>query len=126
MKPLSSAAVLGLALIAARADADTARPQDYPVRPLRLIVPGPPGVPPDLAARIFSERLAPALGKPIVVENPPGATGSAGVRDSAPRGLPGLRGGNPFPVCPDPPPDPRVRPGAGFRPRGPPPARRSC
>ena len=83
MKPLSSAAVLGLALIAARADADTARPQDYPVRPLRLIVPGPPGVPPDLAARIFSERLAPALGKPIVVENRPGATGTIGLAEIA-------------------------------------------
>jgi tripartite-type tricarboxylate transporter receptor subunit TctC len=45
----------------------------YPNRPIRLVVPYPPGALTDLLARAIGERLASGLGQPIVVENKPGA-----------------------------------------------------
>jgi tripartite-type tricarboxylate transporter receptor subunit TctC len=50
--------------------------QGYPNKPIRLITSSPPGSPPDVAARIFGERLAIALGQPVVVDNRPGAIGT--------------------------------------------------
>jgi tripartite-type tricarboxylate transporter receptor subunit TctC len=51
----------------------------YPSKPLRLITASPPGSPPDVAARIISDRLAPALGQPVVVENRLGGRETIGV-----------------------------------------------
>ena len=57
--------------------ADVARAQDsvanYPNRPLRFIVPYPPGALTDVLARVIGERLAGALKQPVVVENRAGA-----------------------------------------------------
>ncbi|TWG83812.1 tripartite-type tricarboxylate transporter receptor subunit TctC [Cupriavidus gilardii J11] len=50
----------------------------WPARPLRMIVPFPPGSSPDLIARLLTERLAASLGQPVVVENRPGAGGNIG------------------------------------------------
>lgn len=83
MKRLSAVVFLALAVPTTLAAADPGVSRDYPARPIRLIVPGPPGVPPDLAARIIGDRLAGALGKPIVVENRPGATGTIGLAEIA-------------------------------------------
>jgi len=83
MKRISAVVLFGLSAVATHADADTSAPRDYPARSIRLIVPGPPGVPPDLAARIISERLQTALGKPIVVENRPGAGGTIALAELA-------------------------------------------
>jgi tripartite-type tricarboxylate transporter receptor subunit TctC len=47
----------------------------YPSRPVKLIVPLPPGGSPDFMARLVSERLQPVLGQPFVVENKVGANG---------------------------------------------------
>ena len=47
--------------------------QSFPSRPLRLIVPFPPGGSTDLLGRALSQRLGTALGQPVVVENRPGA-----------------------------------------------------
>lgn len=54
--------------------------QDYPNRPIRLIVPWPAGGVTDITARILGERLGEALGKAIVVDNRPGANGFIGTQ----------------------------------------------
>lgn len=50
----------------------------YPTRPLRLVVPVPPGGPADLAARSIAERLREELGQPVIVDNRAGAAGTLG------------------------------------------------
>jgi tripartite-type tricarboxylate transporter receptor subunit TctC len=52
--------------------------QDYPTRPIHLIVPFPPGGVADIIARPIAERLSMSLGEPVVVENRGGATGTLG------------------------------------------------
>jgi len=48
--------------------------QDYPNKPIRLIVPVPAGAGPDVDARQITARLTPLLGQPMIVENRPGAS----------------------------------------------------
>lgn len=61
----------------------TPPPAAFPERPLRLIVPFPPGGGADTLARMIMARVAPALGQPIVVENRPGAGGNIGAESVA-------------------------------------------
>jgi tripartite-type tricarboxylate transporter receptor subunit TctC len=51
----------------------------YPAKPIRLIVSTTAGGPPDLVARVIGEKLAPALGQPVIVDNRPGASGTIGL-----------------------------------------------
>ena len=57
--------------------------QNYPIHPIRLIVPWPPGQATDVAARMVSERLTPALGQPVVIDNRGGAGGVIGCEAAA-------------------------------------------
>jgi tripartite-type tricarboxylate transporter receptor subunit TctC len=77
------------ALIAALPFGAAAPAQDYPTRPLTLIVPWGAGGAVDTAARIIAPKLSDRLGKPVVVENRPGAgsvIGTAAAAKAAPDG----------------------------------------
>lgn len=52
--------------------------QNFPVRPVRMIVPNGPGSPTDLVARLLGGKLGEAWGQPVIAENRPGATGLIG------------------------------------------------
>ncbi len=52
--------------------------KDYPAKPIRIIVPYPPGGGTDVVARISSDPLAAALGQPIIIDNRGGAAGNLG------------------------------------------------
>jgi tripartite-type tricarboxylate transporter receptor subunit TctC len=61
----------------------SARAQDYPDRPVKIIVPTPPGGPVDVIARLTANSLQSSLGKAFVVENRPGAGNTIGSKDAA-------------------------------------------
>ncbi len=65
-------------LLAALAPAAWAQPDAWPARPLKLVVPFPPGGGTDVLGRMLAERLRPLLGQPVVIDNRPGATGNIG------------------------------------------------
>src|SRR5690349_963711 len=56
-----------------------ARADNFPSRPITLIVPFPPGGSTDVAARVMADKMGAALGQPVIVENVGGAGGSIGV-----------------------------------------------
>ena len=72
---MAARALAGLLLLCATALASA---QDYPVKPIRLIVPFPPGGGNDTVARAIAQQMGPALGQPVVIDNRPGAGGSVG------------------------------------------------
>ena len=67
-----------LATLAALLFAAVAHAQAWPAKPIKIIVPYPPGGTSDILARALSPGLQAALGQAIVVENKPGATGNVG------------------------------------------------
>ncbi|MSP96136.1 MAG: tripartite tricarboxylate transporter substrate binding protein [Betaproteobacteria bacterium] len=63
--------------------------QTYPSRPVKMIVPWPPGQATDIVTRMVGEKLQEAFGQPFVIDNKPGASGTIGtiaVINSAPDG----------------------------------------
>jgi len=75
------AAVLSVLLLLGTTTAAAA--QQYPTRPVRLVVPFPPGSPSDLLGRIVAERLSNTLRQPVVLDNRAGAAGTVGVEIGA-------------------------------------------
>ena len=67
---------VGALAVALALAASSAVAQNYPEKPVRMLVPFPGGSATDLAARIVGQQLALALGQPFVIENRPGAGGS--------------------------------------------------
>ena len=66
-----------------------AQAQSYPNRPVKVIIPWPPGQATDLSARIVGDKLSQQLGQPFIMENRPGAGGAIGtelVAKAAPDG----------------------------------------
>src|SRR6185436_110699 len=81
-KMLSRLLVRGIALLAALAPA-LSDAQSYPSRPIRWIVPYPPGGSTDTYSRIIAGRLSEALGQQLVMDNRAGAAGSVGAELAA-------------------------------------------
>jgi tripartite-type tricarboxylate transporter receptor subunit TctC len=75
-------ACAGLALAAIAAPA-TVSAQTYPAKPIRLILPFPPGGPTDIAGRAIAQKLSEQLHQPVVADNRPGATSNLGLELAA-------------------------------------------
>src|SRR6476659_851197 len=88
MKVLRSCALVVAAFVACVDGApNKAQAQDYPARPLTMVVPFTPGAATDILARLLGKELEARLGKAVVVENRPGAgtnIGSNSVAKAAP------------------------------------------
>src|SRR4029078_12978456 len=57
--------------------------QTFPVKPVRLILPFPPGGPTDLQGRTIAQKLSEQVGQQVVAENRPGAGGNIGLEVAA-------------------------------------------
>ncbi|MBX9776769.1 MAG: tripartite tricarboxylate transporter substrate binding protein [Xanthobacteraceae bacterium] len=75
--------VIGIALLGLLVTAQLGRTQDYPARPVMMIVPHAPGGGADFTGRIVAERMRETLGQSVVVENVPAAAGAVGVERAA-------------------------------------------
>jgi tripartite-type tricarboxylate transporter receptor subunit TctC len=76
MQNLLFSAALLLALLGH--SAATFAQSDWPSKPIRLLLPFPPGGPSDMVARVVADKLQVSLKQPIIVENKPGAGGNIG------------------------------------------------
>jgi tripartite-type tricarboxylate transporter receptor subunit TctC len=81
--PLLRAGLLAAVAFSASFATLAEAPADYPTKPIKLIVPYPPGGGTDVIARIMQERLQSLLGQPVLIENKGGAAGSIGTEAAA-------------------------------------------
>ncbi len=70
--------IIARLLLIAFAGISAAFSQGYPNRPVRIVVPWPPGQATDIAARLVAEKLVSVLGQPLVIDNRSGAAGTIG------------------------------------------------
>ena len=77
--------ITGLLVCAAlaTAGAQAAQAQDYPTRPVRVVVAFPPGGPTDFVGRLVTDKMTAALGQRVYIENKPGAAGTVGADNIA-------------------------------------------
>ena len=78
MLNLKQALIAGAALVLSCAGAMAQTPDKYPDKPVRLVVPFPPGGPTDLIARVVAVGMAADLGQQIIIDNKGGAGGNVG------------------------------------------------
>jgi tripartite-type tricarboxylate transporter receptor subunit TctC len=71
------------ALLAVLGAATSAGAQEYPNRPITLVVPFPPGGSTGIVARVIADKMSETLGQPVVIDNRPGAGGLTGGRSVA-------------------------------------------
>lgn len=89
MKSLFAKSVFIVAAVSASVVPVFSAAQSFPTKPLRLVVPYPPGGPLDAVSRMLANKMEGRLGQPVIVENKPGAGGNIGadaVAKSAPDG----------------------------------------
>jgi tripartite-type tricarboxylate transporter receptor subunit TctC len=65
------------------AGAQAAQAQDYPTRPVRVVIAFPPGGPTDFVGRLVTDKMSAALGQRVYIENKPGAAGTVGADNVA-------------------------------------------
>ena len=83
MKPLRRIAQLAFSVAALAVMVGSASAQTYPRKPIRWIVPFPPGGSTDLLARVVGQKLTEAWGQQVIVENKGGAGGTLGAAEAA-------------------------------------------
>src|SRR5277367_4517404 len=69
---------LGASAVAIPALLRIARAETYPSRPVRIIVPYPPGIAPDIATRLLADSLSQKMGQQFIVDNRPGGAANVG------------------------------------------------
>jgi tripartite-type tricarboxylate transporter receptor subunit TctC len=74
---IAACAVLALAGV------PSAQAQDYPTRPIRIVIAFPPGGPTDFVGRLIVEKMTASLGQRVYIENKPGAAGTVGADNIA-------------------------------------------
>lgn len=82
-KVKNSASILFAACTLIFASTNSIAQADYPKRPVKIVVPAPPGTGPDIMARLYAEQLGKKLGQQFIIENKAGASGNLGAESVA-------------------------------------------
>ena len=82
-KLLKRAAVLAALTALCAVSASPTQAQDYPTRPIRVLIAFPPGGPTDFVCRLIADKMSTLLGQRVYIENKPGANGTVGADNIA-------------------------------------------
>jgi tripartite-type tricarboxylate transporter receptor subunit TctC len=82
-KLLKRAAVLAALTALCAVSASPTQAQDYPTRPMRVLIAFPPGGPTDFVGRLIADKMSTLLGQRVYIENKPGANGTVGADNIA-------------------------------------------